>query len=94
MRAFDKGSPSQSADATVEISILESESLQYVQPNYAITISENLDVNQAVLRVIAQPGVCVIYVHIQIVGTDSIFLASIAQLLSFRTYCRFKYQVM
>ena len=57
IEARDKGSPSLSAISTVQISILESETLQFIVPEYTAAISENLEVNQLVLSVLAQPGV-------------------------------------
>ncbi|XP_035826841.1 protocadherin Fat 4, partial [Aplysia californica] len=58
VEARDKGTPSLFALATVEIGILDSETLQFVQQNYATSISENLGVGQGVIRVVAQPGKC------------------------------------
>ncbi|GFN78435.1 protocadherin fat 4, partial [Plakobranchus ocellatus] len=61
IEARDEGSPSLFATATVEISILESETLQFTQPNYATIISENSALNRPVIRVVAQPGPDVTY---------------------------------
>ncbi|RUS85645.1 hypothetical protein EGW08_006591, partial [Elysia chlorotica] len=61
VEARDQGSPSLFATATVEISILESETLRFTAPDYAQTISENSAINRAVIRVVAQPGPDVTY---------------------------------
>lgn len=59
-QATDQGTPQRSSNTYVEVTVIRSQGqLAFSLPSYAITISENVNINSNVITTLAQPGVCI-----------------------------------